>query len=195
VIYTKWSWQGVILFAAGFAGGAIFMVSLFAFSAMPDWAVPAKYKNAKVDEGVKSTEQRITPHGDLAVIDTSDENALPKSLTDYNQYFVSTAAELSKTNPNVTSAVKIVKLKDSLPDNTTTFQWILNVRRDYTVETFRGFRVTTSGLIELLDNNGVDTRFQVPACNKGDTLVALLIMTRPKDAMENTTPLFLSFAP
>lgn len=196
VVFKKWHWQGLILVLVGMLAGSILMTCMFVFSLMPDWSVPDKYKKSiSVEAGAKENAQRTIPRGKLEITEVLDESEEENWIKEYRHYFRRTAAAWSN-HPTRSASTRILKLKKPL-ENTLEFTWLLDLRADYKLESARAFRVTKSGLIQPLNNSdSVPTHFRVPPCDKGDSLIALVMITQPRDsADEITVPLFQSYVP
>jgi hypothetical protein len=190
VIYRIWSLQGLLLFVAGIVGGAILAASLLFFGAIPERFVPDKYRTAS-GGGTPSSEQPEPPDNDQPVAVVPDENQWSHWLNDLKLRFAYETNRLDiSTNPRTT----VLTLKNSLPHATTEFTWRLDVDPNHTPVLARGFRVTSAGLIYPLGKTeGVDTHFTVPACTKGDTLVAV-VLTLTRAGSQDGFPVFQSTA-
>ena len=114
----------------------------------------------------------------------------------YHDFLRSTAADLAHSSTRA-PLVKVLRLEQPFAAPSTDFPWLLDAKQGFRVETAYGFKVTAEGLIKPLDSNdGTVTHFKVPPCEKDDTLVAFILLTKDeRDSQSSLGDVFQSYAP
>jgi hypothetical protein len=172
-------------------GSAIIISLLFAFSVVPVSLLPEKYRGQQTTNVVD--EQRVTPHGDLALTEVAENNEWKSWLDDY---FLLAHHDLARFGVEYNPTTTVKRLSANFSSPTTEFPWRFSVDQSHRIISVRVFRVTNIGLIYAIshDDDESTVTFKVPASGKGDTLVVIAstVSRTPKDDKD---PVFQSSAP
>jgi hypothetical protein len=182
-VIKKFGWNGFILFMLGGIVSATIVLALIFFGKLPQWLVSPAYST------VTSESTAGQPlKGDLSMVELNDLSKMEMWLLDYRQFLLGSAATLDH------GGVKLFELKDPMSNPTSSSKWYVDLASDlnYVIQDGRGFRVTKTGLVQPLTVVDSPTHFNVPPCEQGDTLRAIVVYQRRQDAKDGSPPVFLS---
>jgi hypothetical protein len=194
-LIKQFGWKGLILFASGAVIGATVVILLLVTGKLYAALVPDTYRQPLP---VSSPTPSPEPWREsLPVVEINDLSTLPL-LSNYYNYVLNSAGDSLKD-----AAVTVLRLKDTLPRQTGESKWLIDLKSDknYEIVSGYGFRVTTYGLsgaskqeplIQPLSNDDQPTHFRLPPCQKGDTLVAIVVYRRREHFADNERPEFQS---
>lgn len=182
-VIKRFGWNGLILLSTGGIISAAIVLALVFFGKLPQWLVSPKYSEITSES---TTGQPLK--GELNMVELNDLSKMEMWLLDYHQFFLRSAATLEH------GGVKLFELKDPISSPTSSSKWYVDLASDvnYRIEDARGFRVTKTGLIQPLTVIDGPTHFNVPPCQQGDTLRAIVVYRRLPDARDSSPPVFLS---